>query len=210
MNTPTVCIIDDQDSVREALGEMLGVFGYRTELYQGAEDFLASKDSLASNPPEEPGCAIVDVRMPGMDGLELVRELKRRNIDLPVVLISGHADVAMAVAGIKAGAEDFIEKPVDDGPLVAAINRCFARNRAQQQQRESVRDLRQRFDRLTPREAEVFDLVVQGHTSQEISSRLGISTRTVESYRMQVMDKMMAANVAELVRQAVRLERIEP
>jgi two-component system response regulator FixJ len=204
MSTPTIFIIDDQPSVREALGEMLTVFGYRTELYESADSFLRQHES------PQPGCAIADVKMPGMDGVEFVRELARRCIELPVVVISGHADVPMAVAAIKAGAEDFIEKPVNDVQLVAAINRGLARNFSQQQQRESIQDLRERFERLTPREMEVFDLVAQGLTSLAISALLKISTRTVESYRVQMMDKMKATSIAELVRQAVRLERIQP
>lgn len=204
MTTPTVFIIDDQASVRESLGEMLTVFGYQTELYDSAVSFLTL------NQAPQPGCAIADVRMPGMDGIEFVRELARRRIELPVVVISGHADVGMAVAAIKAGAEDLIEKPVDDVQLVAAINRGLARTFAQQQQRESIQELQNRFDRLTPREVEVFDLVVRGLTSQAISARLKISSRTVESYRVPMMDKMQAASIAELVRQAIRLGRIPP
>jgi two-component system response regulator FixJ len=148
--------------------------------------------------------------MPGMDGIELVRELGRRQIPLPVVLISGHADVPMAVTAIKAGAEDFIEKPVDDVQLVAAINRGLAGAYAQRRFRERVQDVRTRFDRLTPREVEVFDLVVQGYTSEAIAERLEISTRTVEGYRVQIMNKMQAESVAVLVRQAIRLDRISP
>jgi two-component system response regulator FixJ len=148
--------------------------------------------------------------MPGTDGIELVRELARRKASLPVVLISGHADVPMAVAAIKAGAEDFIEKPVDDAQLVAAINRGLARTLAQQTLPRATEGVEARFARLTPRQVEIFDLVVQGFTSQAISSKLEISTRTVESYRAQVMEKMQAASVAVLVRQAIRLGRITP
>jgi two-component system response regulator FixJ len=146
--------------------------------------------------------------MPGMDGIELVRELARLQIPLPVVLISGHADVPMAVAAIKAGAEDFIEKPIDDVPLVAAINRGLAEAYAQRRSQERIQDIRARFDRLTPREVEVFDLVVQGYTSEAIGERLDISTRTVEGYRVQIMNKMQAESVAVLVRQAIRLNRM--
>jgi two-component system response regulator FixJ len=148
--------------------------------------------------------------MPGMDGIELVRELARREVLLPVVVISGHADVPMAVAAIKAGAEDFIEKPVDDVQLVAAINRGLARANAKQRLQERVQDVRSRFKQLTPREVEVFDLVVEGYTSEAIGERLGISTRTVEGYRVQIMDKMQAESVAGLVRQAIRLDRLAP
>ena len=204
LGTSTVFIIDDQTSVRHALGEMLSVFGYRIETFESAESYLEKLD------PERPGCIIADVRMPGMDGIDLVRELKRRNLTLPVVVISGHADVPMAVAAIKAGAEDFIEKPVDDTQLVAAINRGLALVYGQQHQHDAGNDLRQRYERLTPRETEVMLSVVEGFTSQAIAERLGISARTVEGYRVQIMEKMQAESIAVLVRQAIRLGIIIP
>jgi len=199
-----IFIIDDQPSIRHALSEMLSVFGYDVESYASADSFLLSLDPLRH------GCVVADVRMPGMDGIELVRELARREIPLPVVVISGHADVPMAVAAIKAGAEDFIEKPIDDVQLVAAINRGLARAHAKQRLQESMQDVRSRFRQLTPREVEVFDLVVEGYTSEAIGARLGISSRTVEGYRVQIMDKMQAESVAVLIRQALRLDRLAP
>ena len=204
MTTPTVFVIDDQQAVRLALAEMLRVFGYSVETFESADAFL---QDLAE---PKTGCIVADVRMPGTDGIGLVRELAQRNVPLPVVLISGHADVSMAVAAIKAGAEDFIEKPVDDAQLLAAINRCLARAFNELAREQSLGDLRRQMERLTPREIEVMDLVVSGYTSAAIASRLGISIRTVESYRVQVMDKMQAPSVAVLVRQAVRLGRITP
>ena len=203
-SAPSLFLIDDQEAVRAALGEMLRVLGYRVETYASADAFLEA----FSGP--RPGCIVADVRMPGMDGIELVRELSRRGIALPVVLISGHGDVRMAVAAIKAGAEDFIEKPVDDTHLLAAINRCLGRVLDKLVREQSLEELRSRFERLTPREAEVMDLVVDGFTSQAIALRLSISQRTVESYRAQIMDKMQAESVAVLVRQAIRLGRIAP
>ncbi len=200
----TVFVIDDHPSVRHALGEMLSAFGYTVEVYDSAESFLRAVDLSRL------GCVVADVRMPGMDGIELVRELSRRQIPLPVVLISGHADVPMAVAAIKAGAEDFIEKPIDDVQLVSAINRSVARLSEQEQNNSSIRELQERFERLTPREVEVFDLVAQGFTSQAIAAKLNLSTRTVESYRVSVMGKMQAESVAVLVRQAIRIGRITP
>jgi two-component system response regulator FixJ len=196
-----VYVIDDQDAVRNALAEMLRVFGYSVRTFASADSFLAALTG------EETGCIVADVRMPGTDGIELTRQLARRNSSLPVVLISGHADVPMAVAAIKAGAEDFIEKPVDDVPLLAAINRSLARAFARQQ---SLGELQRQFERLTAREVEVMDLVVQGYTSQAIAARLDISARTVESYRVQIMDKMKAPSVAVLVRLAIRLGRLAP
>lgn len=204
MSTPTVFVVDDQQAVRDALGEMLRVFGYSVETFESADALLQSMTVPKT------GCIVADVRMPGMDGIELVRELSRRGIALPVVLISGHADVPMAVAAIKAGAEDFIEKPVDDAQLLAAINRCLARVFNELAREQSLGELRRQVDRLTPREIEVMDLVVQGFTSAAIAARLGISIRTVESYRVQIMDKMQAPSVAVLVRQAIRLGRIAP
>jgi two-component system response regulator FixJ len=204
MTAPTIFVIDDQPSVRDAIGEMLTVFGFVVETFDSAMTFL---DKVRTT---RPGCVVADVRMPGMDGIALVGEMAQRGIDIPVILISGHADVPMAVAGIKAGADDFIEKPVDDAKLVAAINRALARVFAAQDTRASPDELADRFARLTPRQAEIFDLVAGGFTSQAIAGKLDLSTRTVESYRAQIMEKMQAESVAVLVRQAIRLNRIVP
>ncbi len=199
----TIFVIDDHAAVRDALGEMLSVFGYTVETFESADQFLRMLDPLRR------GCVVADVKMPGTDGIGLVRELSRRNVSLPVVLISGHADVPMAVAAIKSGAEDFIEKPVDDAQLVAAINRALA-SKAEGDSRKSQDALGDKFARLTPRQMEIFDLVVEGFTSHAISGKLSISARTVESYRAEIMEKMQAESVAALVRQAVRLGRITP
>jgi two-component system response regulator FixJ len=204
MAAPTIFVIDDHEPVRHALGEMLSVFGFTVETYDSADTFLKAIGE------SRPGCVVADVRMPGTDGIELVRELGRRKIALSVVLISGHADVPMAVAGIKSGAEDFIEKPVDDTKLIAAINRALARTSEQQDLRKSQEALDLKFARLTPRQVEIFDLVVQGFTSHAIAAKLSISVRTVEGYRAEIMEKMQAESVAVLVRQAVRLGRIAP
>lgn len=199
-----VAVIDDHAAVRDALGEMLNVFGFNVERYNSALTFLVSSGVRST------GCIVADVRMPGMDGIELVRELRTRGMPAPVVLISGHADVAMAVAAIKAGAQDFIEKPVDDVQLVAAINRALAVAGNDGDLLALPNALRERFSRLTPRQIEVFDLVALGYSSQAISERLGISARTVESYRAGIIEKMQAGSVAVLVRQAIRLGRIDP
>jgi two-component system response regulator FixJ len=203
MTLPTIYVVDDQPAVRHALGEVLSVLGYRVVTLGSAEDLLARLD-------EGTACVVADVRMPGMDGIELMRALANRSSRLPVILISGHADVPMAVAAMKAGAWDFIEKPVDDVQLVAAINRCLAQAFGDQNTRQSRKTLAERFAQLTPREVEVFDHVALGHTSQAIAKLLRISVRTVEGYRMQVMIKMQAESVAVLVRQAIKLGRIEP
>ncbi len=204
MSPATIFVIDDHAAVRDALGEMLGVFGYGVKTYESADGFLRELDH------RHIGCVVADVRMPGTDGLGLVRELARRRIGLPVILISGHADVPMAVAAIKSGAEDFIEKPVDDTQLVAAINRALAPRLELQRLHASQEGLRERFARLTPRQVEIFDRVVEGFTSHAIAAELKISVRTVESYRAEIMEKMRAESVAALVRQAIRLGRMTP
>lgn len=204
MTKPTVYVVDDQPAVCHGLRELLSVLGYDVATFGSAQQFLKSFDASRS------GCLVSDVRMPGMDGLELMQELTRRSIRLPVVLISGHADVPMAVAAIKAGAEDFIEKPINDALLIAAINRCLAQAFERLTNRQSIEDLERRFGMLTPREREVFDRVVEGCTSNGIALRLEISSRTVESYRVQIMEKMQAESVAVLVRQAIRLGRLTP
>lgn len=204
MGSPRIAVVDDQEAVRTALGDMLGVYGYSVDLYDSATAFLGAATAA------DAGCLIADVRMPVMDGIELVREVLKRKLDVPVILISGHADVPMAVAGLKAGAQDFIEKPVDDVKLVAAINRAIAGKFERQAASQAARKAEQRFERLTPREMEVFDLVAQGMTSQLIANKLGISGRTVESYRAQIMEKLQMDSVAAIVRLAVRLNRVSP
>lgn len=204
MSARTIYIVDDQDSVRHALGELLNVFGFDTRSFASAEDFLAFAHAGMG------GCVVSDVRMTGLDGIALVRALMEREIAIPIVLMSGHADVPMAVAAIKAGAEDFIEKPIDDAKLIAAINRGLARASEDAQRLRSAGSVAEAFSRLTPRQTEIFDLVAAGFTSQAIALRLNISVRTVESYRAQVMEKMQAESVAVLVRQAVKLGRVSP
>jgi two-component system, LuxR family, response regulator FixJ len=204
MPGPRIYLIDDQEPVRHALGEMLSVFGFEVQTFESADHFLAFAPTAPS------GCIVADVKMPGTDGIQLVGELGRRKLTLPVVLISGHADVPMAVAAIKSGAEDFIEKPVDDVKLIAAVNRALARTLVAEDIRRAQTELAQRIERLTPRETEIFDLVVQGYTSHAIGEKLAVSIRTVESHRAQIMEKMQAESVAVLVRQAIRLGRISP
>lgn len=204
MTTPVVYVIDDQPAVCHALGELLSVLGYRVETFTSPQTFLG----VAAFAPM--GCVVSDVRMPGLDGLELMEALRARGVELPVILISGHADVPLAVRAIKAGAEDMIEKPVDDSRLIGAINRALARSVQEQAEALSKDETTRRFSGLTPREMEVFDLVAEGHTSQSIALKLGISVRTVESYRLQIMTKMGATSVAVLVRQAVKLGRVAP
>lgn len=204
MTHPIVFVIDDEERVRVSLSQLLGVLGYSVEVFGSAEAFLRDATETCA------GCVLTDVRMPGTDGIELVREMARRNMILPTVLMSGHADVAMAVEGIKAGASDFVCKPLDDVKLVMAINSALDEAADRESTHNASQSLRAGFDLLTPREIEVFDLVVAGFTSYAIADKLQISQRTVESYRTAVMNKMRATSVAVLVRQAVRLGRLSP
>jgi len=199
-----LALIDDDDDVRSAIGDMLRVFGYSVTLHASAEAFLSQKSA------QPPGCIICDVRMPGLDGVSFLDHLKESPFLAPVILISGHADVPMAVAAIKNGAFDFIEKPIDDRKLVASINRALALVNQQQGETSARMDLQSRFSMLTAREVEVFDLITAGHTNFGVGDRLGISVRTVESYRAQIMSKMQADGLATLVRQAIRLNRLTP
>jgi two-component system response regulator FixJ len=200
----TSVFIIDQDAIGSAIGETLRQFGFAVERFGSTESFLRQVDS------EQSGCVVAEACMPGINGTELVRELARRKIALPVVLVSSRADIPLVVAAIKAGAEDFLKKPIDDRQLVAAVNRGLARSFEQQVARRSLHALSDSFARLTPRQIEIFDLVANGFTSQAIAANLAISIRTVESYRAQIMEKMQAESVAVLVRQAIRLGRIAP
>jgi len=199
-----IALIDDQPEVLQALGDLLAAFGYEIARFPDAQDYLAAPAGVPA------ACIVCDVRMPGLDGIEFMRRLAEQREPAPIILISGHADVPMAVDAIKAGAFDFIEKPIDDRKLVAAINRALTQQAELAHKDQPDRDIAQRFEKLTPREAEVFDMVATGLTSHAIAAELGISVRTVESYRAQIMEKMKASGVATLVRQAIRIGRLRP
>lgn len=194
----TVFIVDDDPAVRDALGLLLGVRGYRTAVFAGAEAFLQGWQAGWS------GCLLVDIRMSGMDGLTLQRELRARGCPMPVVVMSGHGDVSTARAAFKADAVDFLEKPLDDAKLIAAIDEALARardNQSEQQRRSRSANL---LNELTPREREVMELVVLGRHNRDIGPALGISVRTVEVHKARLMAKLGVDNVADLVRVALR------
>jgi FixJ family two-component response regulator len=196
----TVYVVDDDPAVRDGLKALLTVSGYRIEAFDSAESFLAAADRGAV------GCAILDIRMPGMNGLELQRELKRRGIALPVIIITGHGDVPLAVAALKAGAVDFLEKPFDSDALLASIAEALRRNAAARVSTFDRDTVAARVAQLTPREREVMDLVVAGHPNKVVADRLGIAVRTVEIHRARVMEKTEARNLSELIRMAIALE----
>lgn len=197
-----VVIVDDDEAVREGLKALLEVHGYAVDTFESANALLAAPESLAARP----ACLLVDVRMPGMGGLELQRELKRRDARLPVIMITGHGDIPMAVAALKAGAADFLEKPFDSHMLLASI--AEASRRAQSgADGVDVAEIGRRLAELTPREREVMELVIAGMSNKVIAHNLNIAVRTVEIHRARVMEKSGARSLAELVRLAIRLEQ---
>ena len=199
-NEPTVFIVDDDDAVRRFLTGLIQSIDLKVEAYASAKDFL---DAYR---PGRPGCLLLDVRMPGMSGLELQRELAERSIELQVVILTGHGNVPVAVQAMKAGAVDFIEKPFNNELLLDRIQRAVAESLRSGSEREAHDETLRRLGTLTPRERQVFDLVVAGETNKSIAYRLAISEKTVEIHRANVMRKMRARSLASLVHMAVSLE----
>ena len=194
MTHVTVHIVDDDVAVRAALRTLLRAASFMTEEYSSAEQFLERVDS------GKPGCVLADLRMPGMSGLELQRALNERDAPQPIIFMSGHADVAMAVKAMKAGAADFLEKPVDGELLVETI-RHWAQHALQTHQAHRGRAQNIiKLQRLTPREREIMNLLVEGKQNKQIASLLGISCRTVEAHRSKLMKKLGARSVSEVVR----------
>ena len=190
----TVFIIDDDASVRDALGLMLGLHGFRSAVFADAASFLAAWRA------DWQGCLIIDIRMKGMDGLSLQRELQTRGCAIPVVIVTGHGDIGSAREAFRAAAIDFLEKPLDEARLIQAINEAYGQQsatlRSQLQQDGFVR----RLTELTPREREVMELVIAGRHNREIADLLGISARTVEVHKARMMAKLGATSVPQLVR----------
>lgn len=189
-----VHLIDDDDGVRQAVAFLLTTSGFAVRVYESALAFL---DALSS---VQPGCIVTDVRMPGMDGLALQRELIARDIRLPVIVITGHADVPLAVEAMKAGAVDFLEKPFPDDALLSAIRVAIDRHARDSRLGDEVGAIRAKLDSLSPREREVLDGLVAGLPNKTIAYDLNISARTVEVHRANLMTRMGAHSLADLVR----------
>lgn len=190
----TVFIVDDDPSVRDALGLLLGLNGYSVAMFGDSETFFAARQS------DWLGCALIDIRMPGIDGLTLQRQLKEFGWDIPVVIMTGHGDVDSAREAFRSQAVDFLEKPIDPARLNAAIEDAFAKQSETQESQSKQIDFSRLMDGLTPREREVLDLVVAGRHNREIAESLGISARTVEVHKARMMAKMQATCVPDLVR----------
>ena len=195
-----VLVVDDDADIRDSLTLLLNASGYQTEAFESAHRFLAREIE-----PGFCGCLLADIRMPDMDGLELQEELVHRGVPLGVIIVTGHADVPLAVRAMKAGAIDFLEKPFDEAALLASVTRAIEATKSSNSHRAPNKEIQDRLTLLTDRERQVLELIMAGNANKVIAYLLSISPRTVELHRARLMDKMMARNAAELVRMTLPL-----
>jgi len=197
--TPIVFVVDDDPSVRHAIKRLLGSVGLQVELFGSAQEFLRSKR------PDAPSGLVLDVRLPGISGLDFQRELAEANIHIPIIFITGHGDIPMSVRAMKAGAVEFLTKPFRDQDLLDAVQLAIERDRARRQREAEMATLGERFESLTPREREVLPLVVSGLRNKQIAAEIGTSETTAKVHRSQLMRKMGAESLADLVRMAEKM-----
>jgi FixJ family two-component response regulator len=196
---PVVFIIDDDEQVRETVADLLRSVGLGVQAFGSTQEFMRAKR------PDAPGCIVLDVRLPGASGLEFQRTLVGSNIRLPVIFITGHGDIGMSVRAIKSGAEQFLTKPLREQELLDAVQACIEQDRARRQEAGLVAELQERFNSLTSREREVLPLVITGRMNKQIAGQLELSEMTVKVHRGQIMRKMRARSVVDLVRMADKL-----
>jgi len=195
---PTVFVVDDDESVRVALNRLIRSMGMNVETFATGQEFLSRKRH------DGPGCLVLDVRMPGLSGLDLLQELEVAEILLPVVFITGHGTVPLSVRAMKAGAVDFLEKPFEDQALLDSIRKAIERGSQDREKYDERKQIQMRSESLTPREREIFAHVASGKLNKQIAFELGISEKTVKIHRSRVMEKMEAESLADLVRMAER------
>jgi two-component system, LuxR family, response regulator FixJ len=193
---PTIFVVDDDAAIRDSLRMMLETAGYAVRDFASAQSFL-------SDPDLRGGCLIVDIRMPGMGGLELQEELVRRKANIPVIVMTGHADVPLAVRAMRAGAIDFVEKPFDQERMLQSVSDALAAGERAQSRAAEAKQARELLNLLTPREREILDQLVKGHANKVVAHQLGISPRTVEIHRASIMEKLHARNLSNVVRTAL-------
>jgi two-component system response regulator FixJ len=196
---PTIFIVDDDPSVRDSLELLVTSIGFQVQSYSSAQEFLDSA------PRGAPGCLVLDIRMPGLSGLDLQDRCVSSGFFLPIIFITGHGTIPMSVRAMRAGAIDFLEKPFEEEGLIAAINRAVERDRQNTRIRIEVEEIAQRLKTLSPREREVFDLLVVGMSNKRVAHCLGTSERTIKAHRGRVMEKMKANSLADLSRFAEKL-----
>jgi FixJ family two-component response regulator len=197
---PVVFVIDDDRMIRDGLQSLIRSVGLRVEAFASAQDFLHAKR------PDVPACLVLDVRMPGLSGLDLQLKLSESDVQVPIIFITGHGDIPMSVRAMKEGAHEFLTKPVRGQDLLDAIQKAITSDRDLRKAREEVREIRARFETLTPREKEVLDLVVAGLLNKQIADQLGMSELTVKTHRAHVMEKTHAESLAHLVRMAEKIK----